>query len=248
MIAIGTVGWAGDDPHFEKDQDGYTLVKVTLFAGRKFTKPMANPKVAEGHKILCHISGGLFRIPPVGTRVHVSIPDGMENSVGAGCIIATIEPTVGIDQHEDDRVVLTFGPDTHIVLAGKSVTIQDADNQFMSVGIPRSGGDAAIMIQCADGTGMAFGEGKLAAFVADGGEMSSVIQMTNTSLQLIMKDTGFLTLGDQQIFMHAPTIKVNGAGVYLGKTPTALQGVAYNPPGLGPTVTGASPSVFVSIL
>lgn len=95
QILMGSVGWDDEEEHAflgdEDENDGHTLVRVQLFEGRDNTKPL-NPTRAQGHKLICHLSGMLgTRIPPKDTRVFVAVPSGMENVPGAGVIFATIE-------------------------------------------------------------------------------------------------------------------------------------------------------------
>lgn len=92
--AIGTVGWEGVAAHFEKgeaDNDGHTLVRVTLYGGKAPYEP-AKAGVAQGREVVAMMSAELGRIPPKGARVYVLFPTGMELTPGAGVIVASVEP------------------------------------------------------------------------------------------------------------------------------------------------------------
>jgi len=94
-ILMGSVGWDDDSGDwFEKGDDtngGQTTVKVQLFKGRNYGKPLT-PERAQGHKIKCHIADGVYRIPARDARVYVAVPDDMEGP-GNGVIIATVSPS-----------------------------------------------------------------------------------------------------------------------------------------------------------
>lgn len=202
QIEIGTVGWEGQDEHVEfgtDDNDGHTLICVTVFRGRSPGEPVKKG-VAQGHKIRCHISSlSGARIPPRGTRVLVAIPFGMEQLVGAGVIIATIEKTATKDQLQKNRVVIDYGPDTHVVIKGKSVSLSDHDDRFLTVGTPRVGGDAGLIFQAADGSGGLIKEGIVSWFVAESGDAKSVIKLSTSGVELVQKSTGFVRLKNGEV-------------------------------------------------
>lgn len=96
QIELGTVGWADRDDWFEKgstDDDGHDLVFVTLYRGRD---PSRRPTkgVAAGYRIRCTLADHVG-VPPKGARVYVAIPQGMETTPGAGCIIGSCTPGLG---------------------------------------------------------------------------------------------------------------------------------------------------------
>ncbi|AKV04569.1 hypothetical protein AKJ09_11232 [Labilithrix luteola] len=202
QIDIGTVGWASRDEHFEPGSatnGGLTMVFVTLYRGKTPGEP-TKTGVAQGYEIVCQMSSlAGARIPPKGTRVYVAIPKGMEELAGAGVIFASVETTHTKRQLADDRVVLDFGDATHVVIRGKSVAIQSSENEFVSVGTPRSGGTSGVTVQAKDGSGGVVQNGVVSWFVASGGDAKSVIQMTPNGVELLQKDSGFMRLKNGEI-------------------------------------------------
>lgn len=243
QIVTGSVGWEDEDEYFflgEEANDGHTLVRVQLFEGRDYTQPI-NPNRAQGHKIVCHLSGGLFRIPKKDTRVFVAVPKGMSHIVGAGVIFATIEksPTT---QFAEDRAVVDYGDDVHVVIKGKSVALQSPDNEFISVGTPRSGGKAGLTFQASDGTGGVIQTGCVGWFVAEGGTAKTIIQMTPTKIECTTTEGGYWKV-DKDFYCLGTNVYAIGGAVYLGKAPTLANPVLW---GLTGPSGAPSTSVFVS--
>jgi hypothetical protein len=233
LFEPGTVGWDGIDPHFDTE-DGITLVRVTLVRGRHPSTPLKSD-AAQGHQVLCRIGGGLFRIPKKGTAVMVGFPTAFAAHPGAGVIVCTTEASPDI-QFSDTKAKLDLGPDTDVVIKGKSVTISDYDNRFLHVG------PDGVMMQDESGNGLLLSGGALVIFVADSGDAKTVVQLTKSELSLLQKDTGFikLTAGNATIFANG-SAGLLGASVSIGAGATAAT----------PALTGAPPgkpstSVFVS--
>lgn len=245
QIEIGTVGWEGRDEHVEfgtGDNDGFTLVCVTLYRGRQQGTPVKKG-VGQGHEIRCHISSlAGARVPAKGTRVLVAIPFGMDQSAGAGVIIATIEKTAEKDQLTDDRVVLDYGPDTHVVIKGKSVTLQDHDNRFITVGTPRSGGAPGLLFQAKDGSGGVIQEGALGWFVAVDGDTKQIFQMTTTETEMWCKGGGMCKVDASGFYSAGASATVAGAATYIGAAATPLTGAC-----VGPNVAAGLTSLTVFI-
>jgi len=244
QIVTGTVGWEGDAEFVDFGTDenkGYTFVKVQLFDGMRDTTKPLTPELGQGTKIICHLSGSLFRIPKKGTRVFVAIPDGMENVTGAGVIFATIEksPT---SQFAKDRVVVDYGSDVHVVIRGKSVALQSTENDFVSVGTPRSGGAAGVTISCSSGTGAVFQAKVASLFVASGGAAKTCLQMTDSHVEC-MSDSGGMWKLDGDFYTLGANVTLAGGAVYLGKTPNAASPALWGPTGIAGV---ASTSVFIS--
>ncbi len=133
LVQLGTVGWANVEEHVllgDLDNDGHTLIRVTLYAGRTQGTP-AVAGVADGHEILCHAADGVFRIPPKGARAYVIIPAGMEGLTGAGVIVATVNPGLELKRNpvDGDTVLSAPGGGEAQVLVKKdgSVTIHTTD-------------------------------------------------------------------------------------------------------------------------
>lgn len=117
VVHMGTVGWDEVDEHADigtAENDGFTFVRVTLYAGRQFADPH-KPDIAQGHKILCNIGSGISRIPPKGTRCFVLMPVGLEEVTGSGCIFQTIERSPQ-EQFSKDRITMDFGSDKDLVI------------------------------------------------------------------------------------------------------------------------------------
>lgn len=244
QIVMGTVGWEGESDYFflgTEENDGYTLVRVQLYEGRDKTKSL-NPQRAQGHKIICQISSGLFRIPKPDTRVYVAIPRGMDHVPGAGVIFAAVEKSPPT-QFNGDRAVLDFGSDTHVVIRGKSVSLQDPSNRFLSVGTPRSGGKAGLTFQAADGSGGVIQEGVVAWFVAKDKDAKTVFQMTPDKVECQSKSGGYWRVNSDGFYTLGQSCWVVGGAVYLGKAPTVATPALQGETGIAGV---ASASVFVS--
>jgi hypothetical protein len=170
-----------------------TLVYVVL--GGK-NQDQLSP-ASRGRRLCCALSslaGG--RIPKQGTRVIVAIPHGLSESPGAAVIIATIEDDP--ERLEEDRRVFDYG-DEHVIIKAKSVTLESAEGEFISVGEPRSGGTSGIIVQAKDGSGAVWQVGVASMFVASDGDAKSLIQLTPNGAELVQKDTGFVRLKDGAI-------------------------------------------------
>lgn len=256
QILMGSIGWE-DEGEFAylgaPENDGHTLVRVQLYEGRDITKPL-NPKRAQGYKILCHLSGGLFRIPPKDTRVFVAIPKGMMNAPGAGVIFATIEKSPAA-QFAKDRVVMDFGPDTHVLIKGKSISMQDPAGRFIMVGTPRgdiggaSGGK--IMFCNEQGSGGEIAGKFVRWWAADNKVTKGMITVSDARCALMHTDgasTGYFSVTNVSSLLQVQNqIQIKSAMVHLGKLTAPATAVAYKTPGPGTACVGGSASVFVSV-
>lgn len=247
QIEIGSIGWEDEDEYAylgTDDNDGHTLVRVQLFRGRDASKPL-NPTRAQGHRIVCHIPDGMFRIPKKDTRCYVAIPEGMEQVPGAGIIIACVSKSPPT-QFAKDRVVIDFGSDTHVLFKGKSVAMSDhgVPARWLGVGTPRGGGTPGVTLSNSDGSGLVIQDGAAGIWVSASGEAKTLIQMTTTKVECLSKAGGMWKL-DGNFYTLGTTCTIAGSGVYLGKAPEVSSMVGYGSvPGAAPT--GCSPSVFVS--
>ena len=131
----GTVGWSDVDDHVDlgtPDNDGNTLVRVTLFRGReRGTAP--KPGVAEGHQVLAQLASGFFRVPPTGTRVMVGFPSAFATTPGAAVIVSTLERSPDA-QFNATKAKIDVGPDQDLVLKARSITITDYQDRFLHIG------------------------------------------------------------------------------------------------------------------
>ncbi len=128
----GTVGWFGDATHFDigtEDNDGVCLVKVTLVAGHPRGEPRSPDGRANGHRILAQLSMPEWRIPKPGERCMVAFANGMDDSPGAGIIIAYPGKNP-IRQFAEDRAMLDYrGYDLTIKAKSVSVVCEDGDQK-----------------------------------------------------------------------------------------------------------------------
>jgi len=241
-IEMGTVGWEDEvEWAFKSDDDGMTLIRVQLYRGRDYTQPL-KAKVGQGPKILCCIDAGLYRIPPKGARVYVALPAGMEDGPGAGIIFAMAAPSPN-GQLEKDRIVMDFGPDAHVIIKGKSVTLSDYVGTFVSAGETRATpGTPGVTIQTTSGTGACFQPDALGIFVADGSTTKSILQMTTSKVDVMIGGTAF-SLDATTAKLVSTSCYVIGGGVYLGAAPSPATQAVYGP--LGITGLGST-SVFIS--
>lgn len=228
QIEIGTVGWEGRDEHAElgtEENDGHTLVCVTLYRGRTPGEPVKRG-AAQGYKIRCHITEGVMRVPPKGARVLVAIPFGMDQLPGAAVIIGVIAPSSTRGQFDQDRVVLDFGDDTHVVIRGKSVSLQDSGSpaNFVGVGTPKNGGDRGIYALSHVGSGLTVQGKTVGAFSVDNdGNLKSMMQLTDAEASFGLAGVGVVKFksGECSIFAAEP-LPVKAPMVLLGPAPSAV--------------------------
>jgi hypothetical protein len=99
----GTVGWVNDNNPVDYGpawDDGMTLVKVTLYRGRRpGFETKLQPGIASGMQVLAHLDSRLFKAPTNGTRVIVIFPGGDTQTPANGAIVfvADKSPTSGFD-------------------------------------------------------------------------------------------------------------------------------------------------------
>jgi hypothetical protein len=109
------VGWAGDDEQADigsQDNDGTTLVKVTLVRGA-MPDADAEDGPPRGHRTMARLSGFPFWcIPPKGMQCLVAIPHGQETTTGAGVIVA-LPGANPFTQFSKDRAKCDVGPDMY---------------------------------------------------------------------------------------------------------------------------------------
>jgi hypothetical protein len=95
-LAEGTIGWASDGGNAidlgDTDNDGNTLVRVTLFRGRDATaQPQQAGGIAQGQELLCRVQTSLLEIPVYGSRVLVAIPEPWGMAPGGPVILCRID-------------------------------------------------------------------------------------------------------------------------------------------------------------
>lgn len=132
-----TVGHPGDPDVVSlgaDENDGVTLVKVTLKHGAPTGKPMADDGGFNGQRIVAQVGAPSWDTPARGARVVVMFPDGDIQTPGNGVIVfrAGTSPTRRFGRR---KTVMDFtGKD--VVIIGKSVTlIDDTAKHFVNVGV-----------------------------------------------------------------------------------------------------------------
>lgn len=124
QVEMGSVGWEDEDDFFypgEETNDGHTLIRVQLFRGRDFTKPISNR--AQGRKIICCVADGV--IPKKNARCYVGIPNGMDDSPGAGVILAVV--SIGNELRRN----LAAGDKTFAPAGGQALIIAKTDGSIV---------------------------------------------------------------------------------------------------------------------
>ena len=255
QVLIGTIGWEDQETYFEQgsaSNKGYTLVRVQTFRGRNTSKKLKKG-VGQGHKLLCHISAGIYRIPPKGTRCYVAMPSGYEDVPGAGVIIATVEKSPSL-QFNDDRIQMNFGDDKHVVIRAKSVTIMDPGGRFICVGTPRTGGDPGLVFQDDTGAGGCIQNGNVGWWAVNGGHTKGLIQLSwEHGIDIVYKDSNQSAVSWRSGSLTATcdnTMQLAGGNTLVGPpgnpSPTAPLTPFYTAVAMGPAGAGVSTSIFIS--
>lgn len=230
-IELGTVGWFGDDDHADlgtEDNDGTSLVKVTLYRGQQPYDQM-EPGQARGHRVLARVMGPAFYVPPVGTEVVVAFPGGFGLTPGAAIILGTLGRTPSI-QFGKQKAKLDVGPDQDLVLKGRSVTMAmyNPENpnlveDFLSIS-PEGG------IQAVDrkGFGFVIKDESVVIFAPDpdDGDAKTIVRLTKSELMLANKDAGgnqcCIVLKDQEVCMAGLVVNSCTPGANLGAASSAM--------------------------
>ena len=245
-VVLGTIGWTDAPDVFDlgtEENDGFTLVRVQLFAGRDYTRADApgGDAVGQGHRLLCTVADhiGMFGPPRRGDRCVVLLPHGMEETAGAGVVVAIVSraPTT---QYSATRGKIDLGPDRDLVIKARSVTLTDHENRFIAIGP-----DNGVVVQDRDGSGAIINAGAVAIVAAADGDAKSVVMLSASEASIYQKHASgntCVSLGAGKAQLVGTHCAVSGAAVYLGRAPTALTPAHYGPPGPG----SASASVFIS--
>lgn len=253
-VEMGTVGWEDDDNIFDQgteDNDGYTFVKVQLFRGRDVTKPK-KPGIGQGHKLSCHLSSQILRIPRKGTRCYVALPSGFENVVGIGVIFATVEKAPLLQQignmEPGDQVIGNYGADgqaqARMVLKANGTIVWMTTDDNTPTGNTVFLKMSPTMLQFASPWGKLTYDGFGLRAVTSSGAKFSMGGISVDALPSALGASSFIRL-------QASMVKVNGNIVHLGKGP-AYQAVPYSLIGTPPVVSftnivNLSSSVWVSV-
>jgi len=156
----GIVGWGDGGAHFEAgdgdENDGHTLVKVTLIEGAPRKRSL------EGRKVLCRVATGMNMVSSNGKHVVVLIPAGMSGTPGGPVILCQVGPNPKtLPGQKADEIVLQGPGQNFIRLDGKGgislFTTDDGTEQGRSVSLQvRKDGFRLVHphIKCTfDGTG-----------------------------------------------------------------------------------------------
>lgn len=126
-IEMGTVGWSDRDEHFDlgtEDNDGHTLVLVTLFRGRDLTEPLT-PAAGQGQQVVARMGKPARAVPSKGETVLVARPAG-HDGVGAWHIIANPGPGTTFRNGPKPGDVLVEGNAGNFVRFGKDGAVSFA--------------------------------------------------------------------------------------------------------------------------
>lgn len=247
-VERGTVGWADASDHHDlgsDDNDGTTLVRVTIFRGSRATGKSPQDGVANGLQVLAQVSGPFWAVPPPGQAVLVAFPGGDIETPGNGIIMCWLGKSPSV-QFKYGRAVVDVG-DQDLIVKGKSVTLSDrqAPAQFIQVGPPPQGGASGITACDSQGGGFTVQAGVAAMFSGDGaGHAPTLVQVTTTSFEVWQKDGGCLMVKGGNASMIAPNCYVRG-NVFLGKAPVVGNFAAVYP--LVGGVPAPSTSVVISL-
>lgn len=252
----GTVGWAGDTAAAKDwfslgtgDDDGLLLVHVTLFRG-KSPDVEAKPGLAQGIPVLCRVNTMFgHRIPPLGAAVLVMC-DGRWELHGNPVVVAIIEKNPLV-QIEDDRVVFDYGPDVHVVIKGKSVTLQDTPDgdgksAYVSIGTPHVGGARAFYAFDETGSGFTSQSGVVGVLRSVANSIEGLIQIKDGEIDIVeMKSSmsAFKLKSDGSAWAIGTNFYSYTAGVYLGANATALTTALWGATGIAGV---ASTAVYIA--
>lgn len=191
-IELGTVGWFGDDDHADlgtEDNDGTSLVKVTLLRGQQPYDQM-EPGQARGHRVLARVMGPAFYVPPVGTEVVVAFPGGFGMTPGAAIILGTLGRTPSI-QFGKQKAKMDVGPDQDMVFKGRSITLAMYNPEDPSlvedfISMSPEGGIQAVDRK---GFGFVIKDESVVIFAPDpdDGDAKTIVRLTKEDLTLASK-------------------------------------------------------------
>ena len=251
-LELGVVGWPGEDKVCDigtEDNDGHTLVRVTLYAG---TEAGACPPSGEaaGYRVTVRTTGPLFFVPPKGTEVVVAFPSGFGMAPGNGVLLCTTGPSPGI-QFRGNKTKLDMGPEQDVVIKGRSVTISDYENRFITVGP-----DTGTLMSDKDGTTVHIKDRVISIIVPDSVpnatgdfEAKAVLHMGLDALMLLHDAAA----GQSVILMEGGSFKARGqegilefGSTNIGKNASPVTAAVVAPVGASGMVGVASGSVFIS--
>lgn len=222
----GTIGWDGDKLVYDEiggdGNDGHTLIKVTLYKGKDPAEPVKNG-VAQGHQIACRLKGdGFWRIPKHGEKCVVLFPGGDMQTPGNGVIVACPDRNPSV-QFKENRAVLDFGPDTDVIIKGRSVTMSDYAEHPNALQVGSVlGGDDLIKLFTGNGDFISVKAGAIGMAVVLDGDAKSMFVMETDSVAITQKSGGSSSKwkGGAWQTVASGQILLNGASVGLGAQPS----------------------------
>ena len=245
-LEVGVVGWPGNDDICSigtEDNDGRTLVRVTLYRGATPGDEPA-PGEAAGYQVTVRTSGPLYHVPPKGTEVIVAFPGGFGMAPGSGVLLASVGPTPGI-QFRGNKAKLDVGPDQDIVIKGRSVTISDYDNRYLAVGP-----DTGTMMADEDGTMMQIKDRQITIVVpGDDGVGKAVLLLNVDAIMMVhaaAAGTSVVNMADGNMLATGQQGSLIFGSVNIGSAASPVTAAVVAPVG-APGIAGVgSSSVFIS--
>lgn len=221
-VVLGTIGWDNAESPFDlgsEENDGFTLIRVQLFAGRDQSKDRDTSGSAQGYRLLCTVADHvqMFGPPRKGDRCYVLLPAGHEQTPGAGLVVAIVSraPTT---QYGANRGKIDLGADRDFVIKARSVTLTTHDNKQISLS-PEGG----VQIFDETGGGIQFKSGavysvatKYNLVVQSSGTVKAVMKMTDSEASMLG--------GDCMLKMKSGQCTVNG-GKFVANTTLCLIGI-----------------------
>lgn len=196
-IEAGFIGWDGEDDHAElgtTDDDGNTLVKVTLLSG---SYPESGEENQSGDRVLCQLGGYPFWVvPKPGMRCYVAFPNGGRGVPGAGVIVAC-PATNPSNQFSKTKAKMDLGDDRDLVIKARSITLvthnPDGGGKEDFFSLSPEGGIQAID---RDGNGFLIKDGEVVLYASLEADVKTMVRLTSEKFEIGQKTSG----GQQTIF------------------------------------------------
>lgn len=227
-IALGRVGWPGDDDIVDlgtADNDGATLLKVTLHRGG-YPGDIPKPGEAAGYRVRVRVMGPVFDVPPKGTEVCVAFPGGIGMVAGAGVLLGSLTRTPD-HQFSATATKIDAGTERDLILKGRAVTMTmhsptgSGPEPYVSL-TPEDG----IQALDADGFGFLVKDQAVTIFAPDeDGDAKSIVRLTKSQIMIANRDANgapcSVTLGDQEVCLAGLASNSFTPGANLGAAATA---------------------------
>jgi len=124
-IAHGTVGWEDGGEHFNIEDEGVPLLKVTLFQGfnTETQGPNSNPSRARGRQVLARFDGRASNIFDDGELVVMARPAGLEGAPGSYFVLGSAMPDPKWMPNRQSGEKVFFGPKDSFIRIKEDGTI-----------------------------------------------------------------------------------------------------------------------------